>query len=224
MSSKRRRWILGGALGLYLIGLGFVGGIAGDRIRFDRQRTAVLTRYDEAGQQWHAYLMQLELAPVQPDLPPAGEREASAAPWTVHLRGVDEALAQKNVSAAEQAWHNAYGAALGSRRWEGLIEVGDAYLRIGEVAKGRKAAEARARRCYLAALFRARNEGSLDGVLRAAEAFAALGDREVVEQGIRMAERLAGRTREALALEQVRVFKARVAGLPSMAESTYVNP
>jgi len=90
MSTKSRWWILGGALGLYLIGLGFVGGIAADRIRFDRQRTAVLTRYDEAVRQWHTYLMQLELTPT-------GEREASAAPWTVHLRRVDEALAQKNV-------------------------------------------------------------------------------------------------------------------------------
>jgi hypothetical protein len=43
----------------------------------------------------------------------------------------------------------------------------------------------------MSALCRARRDGSFDGVLRVAEAFAALGDHEVVDQCLRIAERLA---------------------------------
>jgi hypothetical protein len=50
----------------------------------------------------------------------------------------------------------------------------------------------RARDLYLSALFRARDAGSLDGVLRLAAAFDSLGDREVALQALRMARRLAG--------------------------------
>jgi hypothetical protein len=49
----------------------------------------------------------------------------------------------------------------------------------------------KARQAYLTALFRARDEGSMDGVLRAAWAFADLGDREVVDGALRIADRLA---------------------------------
>jgi len=58
---KRWRWtILNGVLGLYLAGLGFLGGIVAERIRFDTQRKVVLQRFDEAVRQWHAYLITLE--------------------------------------------------------------------------------------------------------------------------------------------------------------------
>jgi len=62
-------------------------------------------------------------------------------------------------------------------------------LRIGEDARARGDAPA-ARRAYLTALFRARGERSLRGVLSAAEGFKALGDREVVEHALRMAAAL----------------------------------
>ena len=134
-----------------------------------------------------------------------------ATPWLVHIWQVDAALAKHDVSAAERAWHDAYGAALGSRRWEGMVQVGDAALRIGELAGSRKASEARARWTYRAALFRARQEGSVDGVLRVAEAFSALGDREVVAQCLRTAERLAARRRNGQAHDQVPTFNGRTA-------------
>jgi len=51
--------VLGG-LSLYLFVLGFAGGMASERIRVDRERTAVLHRYDEAVRQWHAFLMAAE--------------------------------------------------------------------------------------------------------------------------------------------------------------------
>lgn len=53
-----RGWmvVLGG-LSPYLFVLGFAAGMASERIRFDRERTAVLHRYDEAVRQWQAFLM-----------------------------------------------------------------------------------------------------------------------------------------------------------------------
>ena len=59
-------------------------------------------------------------------------------------------------------------------------------LRTGDLARERGDAPA-ARRAYLAGLFRARGDRSVEGVLRAAEGFAALGDQDVVDQALRMA-------------------------------------
>jgi hypothetical protein len=120
-------------------------------------------------------------------------------PWTAHLPSVDGALAAGDVKAAVRAWHTAHAAALASGSWEGMIEAGDAYLRIGRAAGARTPAEAKARQAYLVALFRARAQRSLDGVLRAADAFAQLGDDEVVAQGIAVARALAARHRDAAA-------------------------
>ena len=146
---------------------------------------------------------------------------AENAPWSPHLQAVDEALAQQNISAAEWAWVRAHGAALGSRGWEGMLAVGDAARPIGALAGRRHAAEAKARTLYLAALFRARNQRSVEGVLQAAEAFWTLGDREVVEQCLAIAERLVGETREpdarVRAAALVRQFAARVRGAESAA-------
>jgi hypothetical protein len=59
--TKTRGWmvVLGG-LSLYLLLLGFAAGMASERIRFDRERTAVLHRYDDAVRQWHGFLMAAE--------------------------------------------------------------------------------------------------------------------------------------------------------------------
>lgn len=133
------------------------------------------------------------------------------APWTVHLQKADEALAAKNVSAAVRAWHEAYVSALGSRRWEGMVAVGDAYLRIGQLSGSRRASEAKARELYLAALFRARNQHSVDGAIHAGEAFAALGDREAAEQCVRVAEGLAKDSGDPQARDRVRAFAERLA-------------
>ncbi len=202
--SKRLIWATaGGGLVLYFAGVGLLDGILAEPLRFAHQRTAVLNQYDEVVRKSRAYFV-----PPEHTVPPW--RKPAGRPWAASLRRVEDALAQKNVSAAELAWHDAHGAALRSRRWEGMLDVGDAYLRLGEVAKGREAAEATARTLYLSALFRARQEESLDGVLRTAEAFAALGDREVVDQCIRIAELLAAQDPEGQA--DVRAFRERWAG------------
>jgi len=91
------------------------------------------------------------------------------------------------------------------------VEVAGAALRIGVIPGFRKAAESRARESYWTALFRARRQGSLNGVLDAAEAFGALNDRVMVEQCIRIAERLALLTGDADAADRVRTLAADLA-------------
>lgn len=132
--------------------------------------------------------------------------------WRLHLRTVDAALARGDISRAVRAWHDGYVTALASRRWESLIDVGGAYLRLGEITRMRKASEPKARQLYLAAFFRARQAGSIEGVLRAAESFAALGDRDVAEQCLRAADRLAGNVpRDADVRARMEAARGRVA-------------
>jgi hypothetical protein len=107
--------------------------------------------------------------------------------WSKPLELVDQALASGDSSLARSAWGEAQAAAIRSAHWEGMLAVGDASGRFGP--EGR----ARARQAYLTALFRARRDHSLDGLLRAASAFGALGDRDVLAYALRIAEREAGR-------------------------------
>jgi hypothetical protein len=55
-----RRILAAGGLGLYALGVAFAIGMVTEHIRFDRERTAVLARYDEAVRQWHQFLMEAE--------------------------------------------------------------------------------------------------------------------------------------------------------------------
>ena len=135
----------------------------------------------------------------------------SQAPWTTHLETMDTAITASNASAAVLAWRHAYAAALDQPGWRGLVDVAGAALRIGVIPGFRKAAESRARESYWTALFRARRQGSLNGVLDAAEAFGTLGDRVMVEQCIRIAERLTLLTGNADAAERVRILAAGLA-------------
>ncbi|HXL45775.1 MAG TPA: hypothetical protein VN977_04140 [Candidatus Binatia bacterium] len=129
--------------------------------------------------------------------------------WQARLLEVDEALARSDLAAAERQWREAYAAALKSRHWQGMVAVGDTYRVLGARAGFRAASVAKARQAYLTALFRARREASLEGVLRAAERFAELGDREVVEQCIRVARQVAAQSRDPQAKEYVRTFTER---------------
>ena len=131
--------------------------------------------------------------------------------WTQHLQRMDEALGEGNASGAVRAWRHAYAAALGSPGWVGLVEVAAASLRIGAIPGFARASEARARETYWTALFRARQQGSLNGVLDAAEAFGAIGDRSMVEQCIRIAESLAALNADSSTSERVRDLAARLA-------------
>jgi hypothetical protein len=130
---------------------------------------------------------------VRADLPPRDTPRAAAnrarfdALWKEHVATVDQALARHDISAAVRAWHDAYGAALASRGWEGMIAVGDAFLRIGTEAGTVSGSRSNARLAYLNALIRAHRDGSSEGMRRTAEAFAALGDHAVAAQCLRVA-------------------------------------
>ena len=112
-------------------------------------------------------------------------RAEPAEAWKLRLAAVDHALANGDGAAAVRAWRDAYAAARSSRRWEAMIELGDAAVRIGEDG------QPRARRAYLTALGRARRDGSVDGVLRPARGFETLGDHDVAAQCREIAGQLA---------------------------------
>ena len=110
-------------------------------------------------------------------------------PWTTSLDRSDSALDRGDIGTALVAWREANALAIRSRQWEGMVAVGDAARRLG--AHGAPAGDsvAMARGAYLTALFRARREHSVDGALRVAVGFGELGDREIVERALRVAER-----------------------------------
>ena len=137
----------------------------------------------------------------------SGSAPKADTPWTSPLRDMDQAIARGDVASAVTARRETYRAAIASRRWDGFLAAGDAILRLGDLTQSRPTAEPEARRLYLSALFRARGQESLDGVLLATEAFARLGDRDVVEKGLRMARDLAGSDPEAQA--RVRLVEDR---------------
>jgi hypothetical protein len=185
MISKRYFGVLGAGLGGYLLSVGLVGAIVTGRFPLDGAPLSAPNVYDEVVQQWQALLSNL------PSAPPAASR--GDGPWAGHIARLDEALARNDVRTAEQAWRDAHVEVLRTRRWEGMMALGDAHLRLGEVTGSLSGARAQARQAYLAALLRARNEGSPAGVLAAAEAFGGLGDRDVVDQALRIASDLVAR-------------------------------
>jgi len=111
----------------------------------------------------------------------------SNAPWLPHLELMDRAVATRDPDGAIRAWRDAYAAALGGG-WQGLVEVAAACVRIGEIPGFRKACEAKARQTYWTALFRARQERSLEGLYQVAAAFETLGARAMAEECLRIAE------------------------------------
>jgi hypothetical protein len=126
------------------------------------------------------------------------------------LVSVEDALSRHDVAGALRAWQQAYDLARRSRSWRGLAEAADAHIRIGAVANASTAAAPRAREIYLAALGRARAERSVAGAVRAAEGFAALGDREVTELALRIADSLAARSSDADAPMVVELARGRL--------------
>lgn len=127
-------------------------------------------------------------------------------PWTTHIEAMDRAVESGDTTAAVRAWRDGYGVALDHPDWAGLVHVAAASVRMGVLPGMRKACESRARETYCTALFRARKEGSLNGVLQTAEAFGSLGDRTMVEQCIKLAEGLAALGADADAASRVRVL------------------
>jgi hypothetical protein len=91
--------------------------------------------------------------------------------------------------------------------WQLLMKVGDDARARGDVPG--------ARRAYLSALFRARGEHALAGVLSAAEGFESLGDRPVVEQALRVAATLDDARVDADTTRRLRALRDRLDAPPS---------
>jgi hypothetical protein len=110
---------------------------------------------------------------------------AAPSTWREPLSRAERSLANGEPRQAELAWEEARRAAIRSRLPHALIEVGVAYLSIGEVTRDRQTAAARARQLFLESLFRARERRDVDGIAAASQAFAALGDCEVADRAFR---------------------------------------
>lgn len=134
---------------------------------------------------------------------------APDAPAYVHYQQADAALAAGHVVLALRHWREGHAVAIASRRWEGLVEAGDLYRRIGARGGFYTEAVGRARDCYLTALLRARGERSLDGVLHATEAFVDLGDEAIVEHALQIAREVAAGDPDPHARQRVERLAAR---------------
>ena len=121
-----------------------------------------------------------------------GQRgDLDTASWEQYIQVMDEALARGDFYAADLARQTAYLMALGSQRWEAMAAVGDAYARFAGTPGASPTLRPEAGRIYRTALLRARAQGSVEGVLRVSEAFAALGDREAAREGLAIATAIA---------------------------------
>ena len=129
---------------------------------------------------------------------PTVSPERGAPPARSLEAAVDAALTRGDFSTAVRTAEVARRRAKHDLRWEPLIEVGDAYYRISRRTGAPEPAGRRARAAYQAALRNARHAESLDGVLRAAEGFAQLGDVEEMELSLHVARDLAGFDAEGL--------------------------
>ena len=112
----------------------------------------------------------------------AEEREK----WIRHLEQAESEARRGDVASALAAVEQAYGAALETGRWESVIEYADAALGLRDRPGLRRSIIAKAREAYFIALRRARDSGSTEGMLRAAEGFARLGDFEAVAYAARL--------------------------------------
>jgi hypothetical protein len=124
-------------------------------------------------------------------------------PWTAHIETMDKALASNDAGESIQAWRRAYSAALSHPSWLGLFIVATASLRVGTLPSLARSAAAQARETYWIAFFRARQQRSLTGVLRTAEAFAMLGDRGAAERCVSVAEALESSAGDAAEIDRV---------------------
>jgi hypothetical protein len=180
MAFERHTVALGIVGSVALIAFGGVSGMAIDRMRYDAHRAAVMRPYEDALQQRRQQLMSVELQN-------AGRHPAFERAWRRTLARIDESVRLGDTAAAASAWRDAYGDAVRSGHWQQLAEVGDAALQIGDAPEFAPGAQAAARKSYLSALHRARAERSVDGVLRIARSFAALGDQAVADHCLEIA-------------------------------------
>ena len=146
------------------------------------------------------------------ELPVSGGQMPSASSTAERITAIGEAVQRGDLATARAAWQDAYRSLRRTQDWQGMAALGDTALWVAGASGARPPWEADARKAYLGALFRARAEVSLDGVLRATDAFATLGDRDIAEEGLRIAESVALRTGTAEARDRVLAHRARFEG------------
>jgi hypothetical protein len=146
---------------------------------------------------------------------PAG-RAGEDGLWRTYLEVFEKERARGHVGSAIRVVYDAYGAALESRSWESMIAVGDAFMVIGRAPGNAAGARLNARQAYLTALIRARRSRSVEGALRAAEAFRGLPDQDVVDQCLHVAALLAAGDEQAE--QHVRDARLRWAARPPLAD------
>ena len=125
--------------------------------------------------------------------------------WREPLARAEASLVRGDARAAEQAWQEAHRAVIRAGMPAAVLEVGRAYLRVGEAARDRQTAVARARQIFLLALVQARERRDAEVAAAAGGAFATLGDREAADRAFAAAVTLAAqngdeRMRERIAL------------------------
>jgi len=131
--------------------------------------------------------------------------------WDQYIRVMDAARLRGDFYAAEAARQNAYLAPLGSRRWDAMAAVGDASARLGEeFPRVRENLRPEVHRIYCAALLRARQQESLDGVLRVSEAFADLGARAEAREGLLVAAEMLAMRGSARDAERLKALAERL--------------
>ena len=174
-----------------------------------RSRTAALV----AGAALMVWALPHERRAVEPpaELPVSGETP-SASSTAERITAIGEAVHRGDLATARAAWHDAYRSLRRTLDWQGMAALGDAALEAASASGARQPWDADARQAYLGALFRARAEASLDGVLRATDAFATLGDRDIAEEGLRTAELVALRAGTAEARRRVLAHRSRFDG------------
>ena len=129
--------------------------------------------------------------------------------WRALLVRAEAALASRDARGAEDSLLLAYRAAMRTREQEGFLELGHAYLRIGEAAHDRQWALGQTRRVFLRALFQARERRDAEALTAAAEAFASIGDDQVALHAFDAALALARRSRDAIAGDRIAALRAR---------------
>ena len=135
---------------------------------------------------------------------PAGRTDNDGL-WRGYLEDFERQREDGHPDMAIRALHDAYGAALQSRRWQAMIAVGDAFMAVDRAPGNAAGARSDARQAYLTTLIRARRARSVEGALRSAEALERLGERDAVDQCLNIAGLLA----EGNETAQQRVREAR---------------
>jgi hypothetical protein len=132
----------------------------------------------------------------------------------VALARLEHALERGDGRSAERAWQDAYVSALRGG-WQTRVAVGDAALRLGGTGLVWQTAQARARQNYLAALFVAQGQRSVEGAIWVAEAFLALGDHEPAMQSLRVADAL-GPPDDAALRDRLEAVRERLSRVPAL--------